>query len=528
MRNFRTLLVALAVTSPLPTTIAFAQGTPAAAPAPAPTSSPVELTTLKLMLAKGLISQAEYDSAMRDLADSAGMRASDQTTVVAGKWSTTFYGFIEADHIYDSTQSFSDFPGNGQVQRPNPAPLPANPAAPTRYAGEHGRMMFGLRNSRFGFRMKAPEVGGIRTSAQFEMDLLGNAAGNGQPGAAGAVSEGSFFNNPAVRLRHANLKIETPILDVLIGQYWHLFGWQSVYHPNTVEIQGVPGEIYGRTPQIRLSKTLKLGDLQFEIAGALLRPPQRDSEVPDLQGGVRIAHNGWTGMTTAGSTGTSIMPLSLAVTGDWRRFSVAEFSPTPTHTTDKTTTAVAIDAFIPVLPATKDKKGNSLSLNGEFVTGYGIADLYSGFQSGLTNPTIPNGFAGVANPTYTPNVDGNLVVYGPDGTLHGIQWTSYLIGIQYYFPGSDGKYWISANYSHTQSANAKNFTRNNVAAVPTDFNLTYAGLVRDSEDWWDVNLFGDVAPGVRLGLEYANFNDKYADTVHAINHRVQASGFFLF
>ncbi len=481
------------------------------------------MTTLKLMLAKGLISQAEYDSAMHDLADSAGMRAPDQSTLVVGKWSTTFYGFIEADHIYDSTQSFSEVPGNNQVQRPPPAALPASSPS-TRYAGEHGRLMFGVRNSRFGFRLKAPEAGGIRTSAQFEMDLLGQAAGNGQPGAAGAVSEGSFFNNPAVRVRHANLKIETPILDILVGQYWHLFGWQSVFHPNTVTIQGVPGQIYGRTPQIRLSKTLKFGDIQLEIAAAALRPPQRDSEVPDLQGGVRVAYNGWNGMTTAGSAGTSLMPVSLAVTGDWRRFSVQEFSVTPTHSTDHATTAIALDAFIPVIPATKDKKGNSLSLNGEVVSGYGIADLYTGFASGLTNPVIP----GAAQPP--SNVDGNLVVYGPDGQLHGIQWTSYLIGVQYYLPGLDGRYWISANYSHTRSSNTTNFVRNfpQVAPIPTDTNLTYAGLVRQSEDWWDVNLFGDVAPGVRIGLEYANFNDKYADTIHAINHRVQASGFFLF
>jgi hypothetical protein len=522
MRKLRPLIVAVAVLSPLPASLAFAQTAPAAAPAPS-SGMPIELTTLKLLLAKGLITQAEYDSAMRDLADSAGMRSGDQGTVVVGKWATTIYGFIEADHIYDSTQSFSDVAGNGQVQRPNPGPLPANPAAPTRYAGEHGRLMFGVRNSRLGFRMKAPEVGGVRTSAQMELDLLGN-----QPGNPPAVTESSFFTNPAMRVRHAFMKIETPIVDVLIGQYWHLFGWQSVYHPNTVEIQGVPGQIYGRTPQIRLSKTLKMGQFHLELAGALMRPPQRDSEVPEMQGGIRFSHDGFNGLTTAGATGTSIMPISLAVTGDWRRFSLQDFSPTPTHTVDKSMTAIAIDAFIPVVPATKDKKGNSLSLNGEFVTGYGIADLYTGFAGGLTNPTIPNGTAGVANPTYTPNVDPNMVVFGPDGTLHGIQWTSYLMGVQYYLPGSDAKYWVSANYSHTQSANAPRFVRNNVAAVPTAYNLTYAGLVRESEDWFDFNVFGDVAPGVRIGLEYANFNDRYSDGVHAINHRLQASGFFLF
>ena len=49
-----------------------------------------------------------------------------------------------------------------------------------------------------------------------------------------------------------------------------------------------------------------------------------------------------------------------------------------------------------------------------------------------------------------------------------------------------------------------------------------------ASDWFDVNLFADVTPQVRVGLEYANFNDTYADGVHAINHRGQMSAFYLF
>ena len=44
-----------------------------------------------------------------------------------------------------------------------------------------------------------------------------------------------------MRIRHAMFRVETPVVDVLVGQYWHLFGWQDGYHPNTTEIQGVPG-----------------------------------------------------------------------------------------------------------------------------------------------------------------------------------------------------------------------------------------------------------------------------------------------
>ncbi len=96
------------------------------------------------------------------------------------------------------------------------------------------------------------------------MDFLGNqpqssptvvAPSTGVP----TVSEGSYFTSPTFRIRHAALKLATPIVDILAGQYWSLFGWQSMFHPNTVEIQGVPGQIYARTPQIRLSHLFDAG-----------------------------------------------------------------------------------------------------------------------------------------------------------------------------------------------------------------------------------------------------------------------------
>ena len=56
-------------------------------------------------------------------------------------------------------------------------------------------------------------------------------------------TEAAYFTNPTFRVRHANFKIETPIVDFLVGQYWQLFGWGSAYQPNSVEIQGLPGEV---------------------------------------------------------------------------------------------------------------------------------------------------------------------------------------------------------------------------------------------------------------------------------------------
>src|SRR5690348_6627703 len=83
------------------------QETPATAPATTPPSATgplpasdapkrdtvkgtaIEFTSLKLMLEKGVISQAEYDSAVRDLGESTGMRAGEGNTFVLAKWAAT-------------------------------------------------------------------------------------------------------------------------------------------------------------------------------------------------------------------------------------------------------------------------------------------------------------------------------------------------------------------------------------------------------------------------------------------------------
>jgi hypothetical protein len=476
---------------------------PESAPAPPAASTKllgVELLSLRVMHEKNMLSDAEYESALRDLNDTSGAQASESMSIVAGKWATTLYGFVEADSIFDTTQSLGDLAGNSQIARSST------------YAGYHSRMQFGARNSRVGLRMKAPEVSGIRVSGVVETDFLGNQS---LGYATGQANENQYFTSPLLRIRHMYVKAETGVVDLLLGQTWDLFGWQSAYHPNTVEIQGVPGQIYSRTPQIRLSKTLKTAPVTVEIAAAAMRPPQRDSAWPEGQGGIRIAINGWTGVQTAGAAATSIQPASIAFTGDVRHIDVPDLVAAPTGDVGKTATAGAIDAFLPVLPASKGKMGNALSLNGEFASGYGTADLYTGLTGGVTFPALPNPTGANPAPAWPQDIDNGIATYTAGGQLNFIQWTSYLIGAQYYLPGLDGRLWVSGNFSHMESSNTPKLYASSTK-------------VRGAEDWWDVNLFGDVTPALRLGLEYAQFIDHYVDGNSPTNQRVQLSGFFIF
>ena len=406
---------------------------------------------------------------------------------VTTKWNATLYGFVQVDVISDSTESFNESAGNGIISRPGT------------YAGGHKRLTMGARHSRIGFRINAPEFSGIRASANIEADFLGNQP----PG----ITESALFVNPTFRVRHAFLKMETDYIDVLIGQTWQLFGFQGYFHPNTVEIQGVPGQVFSRSPQIRLSHTFKSEPVSVEVAVAASRAPQRDAFAPDGQAGVRVMWNGWKGVHTIGGTGTSVDPLAIGVSGALRRFDVPEFSAMPATDVSTSGSAYSIDLLLPIIPGTLKERGNALTLNASFANGSGFADLFTGLNGGTRFPGLPGGG------TYNANIDIGLAIFTPTGELQTVDWRAFLVGLQYYLP-PDGKLWVSGNFSQMYSANAASFG-------------PASGVFNHS--WWaDGNIFYDLTPAVRFGLEYAYFSQTFVDNVNATNHRVQFSAWYIF
>jgi hypothetical protein len=481
------------------------QSTLAAPPPPPPAPAPEKkvafgFTTLNLLREKGIITDGEYASALRDLGETVGAKAGESLSLVLSKWSATIYGFAEADFIYDTTQSLNEVPGNTQIARPET------------YAGSHDRFTVSIRNSRFGVRLRAPEFHHIRASAVAEMDFLGTQATT--------TSEAATFTSPLFRARHYYLKVETPIVDFLAGQTWSLFGWQPFYFPNSVEIMGLPAQLFLRTPQLRVSKTIQTAPINLEIALAMARSPQRDSGVPEGQGGVRLIVNHWTGVQTVNSTGTQISPLSVGVSGTVRHFRLTELAAAPKNSVELTGWGVAASAFVPLLPGRADKRGNSLSLTGEYVWGMGIADEYPGMTGGVASAPPPNPTMLMPAPVYTPNVDPGLAVFTADGIAHLVRWQTFIVGAQYTIAGLDGRMWISANYSRSVSDNAST--------------LGTPGKLRSGEDFADFNVFGDITPAVRVGVEYAYISDHYAGAdvkvmpIDAVNHRVQLAAFFIF
>jgi len=123
------------------------------------------------------------------------------------------------------------------------------------------------------------------------------------------------------------------------------------------------------------------------------------------------------------------------VTGDVRHIDLPTLAPAPPNNdVSKDAASGAIDVFLPVIPGSKGRMGNSLSLNGEFASGYGGADMYTGLTGGVTFPNAPA--------TWTQDIDNGIATFAANGALEFIQWTSYLLGAQYYLPGLDGRMWV--------------------------------------------------------------------------------------
>jgi len=432
-------------------------------------------------------------------AESAKPGPSPSPGQITSKWTGTLYGFAELDFMRDSTQSFSDSPGNGLIVRSDGG---------TRLQYQKGRLQTTARNSRLGIRLSAPESQGMRSSGNIEMDFMGN-----QP----AVSEASFVNNGTFRIRAAYAKVETDYVDVLAGQYYALFGAQPFFFPVAIWFFALPNQAFGRTQQLRLSHVFKSDAVNVDVGVSAQRPPQRDSEVPDFEGGLKLSVNSWKGAHTGGSGYPAVDPLTLSVSGAARHFRVNELSATPTTTHSANGLGISIDGMIPIIPASSAKeKGGALTLTGSFVTGQGIGDLIGGISGGAVFPTLPPATPGGAPVAYPANIDAGLVQYDATGKLRTIDWQTFMVGAQYYLPPS-GRITIGANF--TQG------TSDNITDGLPDAAL---GKVMKKSQYFDATLIGDVTPAVRVGVAWQRLAQTLGDNMKLKNNRLELSIYFFF
>jgi predicted porin len=415
---------------------------------------------------------------------------------VTSKWSATFYGFAEVDIMRDSTQTFTDSPGNGLIVRPG------------QLAYRNGRTQTTARNSRLGVRLAAPESNGLRGSGNLELDFMGN-----QP----AVSEASFVNNGTFRIRAAYARLESNYVDVLAGQTYFVFGQGPFFFPMSIWFFGMPNQAFGRTQQFRLSHTFKSDAVNVDLSASAQRQPQRDSEVPDFQGALKVSVNSWKGPHTIGSGYAAVDPLTVAVSGSVRRFRVNEFSAAPTTTHSASGWGISLDGMIPIIGAASAKqKGNSVTATGSFVKGTGIGDLLGGLTGGASFPTLPPATMGGAPVTFAANIDPGIVQYDADGHLRTLNWQTLMVGAQYYLP-PNGQVTVGGVYTRGESDN-----------ITTGLPDSALGGVMKKSQYFEAVVLGDITPAVRAGAAFQRIWQTRGDNMETKNNRVELSVYFFF
>jgi hypothetical protein len=430
-------------------------------------------------------------------------------SVVAGQgasqWRLTFFGFIEADTIWDSTRSYNDAIGDALVARSDT------------YEGRVGRTQFSMRNTRLGLAFESPTVGATKPSAVLEGDFFGTQ--HGPP----STSESAFYASPTFRVRHAYLKLQTAVVDLVAGQTYDVFGWQNYFFPCSAEFLGLPNQLFSRSMQLRLARTFgAAGPVSVDVAAAAVRPGQRDSAIPDINAGVRLSVNGWKGISTPGNLGTVALPLSLGVSGTARQFKVNAFAPPPAQTSNSIMGwGVSVDALVPVIRAADaSDRRNRLTLTGSFVAGAGIGDLITS-RGGAAFPTLPNPAQANPPPVYDGDIDDGLVSFDTQGVLHTIDWQAFKVGLQYYLPPT-GRLLFSANFTQAHSSNlAKLFPKGGAE-------IELLGRVADTSRYADANLFWDATPAVRLGLSGQYTTVEYLDGDKPHNLRAMGQALYAF
>jgi len=286
---------------------------------------------------------------------------------------------------------------------------------------------------------------------------------------------------------------------------------------------GLPNQAFGRTQQFRLSHTFKSDAANVEIAVSAQRPPQRDSEIPDFQGGIKVGVNGWKGVHAGGSGYAAFDPLTIAASGTVRHFRVNEFSAAPTSLRTINGWGISLDGMIPVVPAKSAKdKGNALTLTGSFVTGKGISDLIGGLTGGAAFPAVPSTMPnGTATP-FNANIDPGIIQYDSAGNLRAINWTTFMVGAQYYLPPT-GRVAIGANYTHGASDN-----------ITDGLTGTALNNVFKESQYFEAVVIGDLTPSVRIGAAWQRVQqtrgDKLSngDDVVSKNNRLELAVYFFF
>ncbi|HEX4406598.1 MAG TPA: hypothetical protein VH560_17285 [Polyangia bacterium] len=415
-------------------------------------------------------------------------------------WQMGFFGFLELDAIWDSTQSFSETVLDNTIARPHTV------------AGDNARFQGTAKDSRLGYKIAAPPFGGsLKASAFMEADFFGIIPTT-------ATQDQSYVYD-TIRLRQYYAKLETPIVDLLVGQTFDLYGFGGQgFFPNTPAFLGVMGELFHRNVQLRLTKVIETDPVNVEISVAGVRPATRDSGVPDAQAGLKINVNGWQGASAQGPRLVKTAPLSLGVSAVGRKLSVTDFEAIVASPQTVYGWGAAADLFLPIIPARGKDLSNAFSVTGEYSRGTGVTDLYLTLTGGVLFPSLPNPKNVLPAPTYTPNIDPGIVTFDANGSAKSIEWQGMMVNGHYHLPMREGRMLsISGTYSRIQSNNALTLTP-----------MQGQAFVWNKGHYWDATIWWSITPAFQMAASYQSMTQTFGDGTVARNNRVQGGWWFFF
>ena len=204
------------------------------------------------------------------------------------KFSIDIYGFVRNDFYYESRRSLAVASGSFHLI---PLDKKLNELNEDLNTIPSSRLL--STASRFGLKIKGPDVWGANVSARIEGDFDGFSS--------------SHTSNTMLRIRQAWVKLTWEKVDLLAGQAWHpMFG--DVY-PSVLSLAtGSPFQPFNRSPQVRVDYKMNafkayfsaLYQMQYLSTGPLGSSPDylRDGILPELYLGFDYAKNGW--LTGAG------------------------------------------------------------------------------------------------------------------------------------------------------------------------------------------------------------------------------------
>ena len=198
------------------------------------------------------------------------------------KIAVDIYGFVRNECYYDSRQSMAAAAGLFYLI---PLDRNLNELNEDLNAVPSSKML--STATRFGLRIKGPDVWGAAASARIEGDF-----------------DGISGNNTMLRIRQAWIKLSWEKIDLLAGHTWHpMFGDVA---PTVLGLStGSPFQPFNRSPQIRVDYKVNTAfkaylsglyqTTQYPSPGPAGASPDylRDALLPEFYAGFDYAKNGW-------------------------------------------------------------------------------------------------------------------------------------------------------------------------------------------------------------------------------------------